>query len=137
MKYDYEKLLESARKKLPKSVLEKERFEIPKVMGHIQGNKTIITNFNQICSTLRREPQQLLKYLQRELATPASINGPRLILGRKISSSLINAKIEQYTNDFVICPECKKPDTKLIKENRIFFIKCMACGAKHPVKAKI
>lgn len=134
---DYKELLKKARAKLPKSVLTKERFEVPKVKGHIQGNKTIVTNFNQICAVLRREPEQLLKYLQRELATPASIDGPRLVLGRKISASLINEKIEQYANDFVLCKECKKPDTKLVKENRIFFLKCMACGAKHTVKAKI
>lgn len=137
MEYNYEKLLKKAKAELPTTTTVTERFEIPKVQGHIQGNKTIISNFNQICSTLRREPQHLLKYLQRELATPAQIDGPRLILGRKLLSTLINTKIEQYTNNFVICPECKKPDTKLIKEDRIYSIKCMACGAKHPVKAKI
>ena len=35
-----------------------------------------------------------------------------------------------------LCPECKKPDTKLEKEGRVIFIRCMACGAKHPVKSK-
>ena len=112
----------------------KERFEIPKAQGHVQGSKTIVTNFNQIVTILGREQQHLLKYLQRELATPASVDGPRLILNRKISSYLINLKIEQYVNTFVLCPDCKKPDTKLLKENKILFIKCMACGARHPVK---
>jgi translation initiation factor 2 subunit 2 len=137
MEYNYENLLKKAKASLPSTTTQTERFEIPKVQGHVQGNKTIISNFNQICSILRRDQQHLLKYLQRELATPAQIDGPRLILGRKLLSSLINQKIEQYTNNFVICPECKKPDTKLIKEDRIYFIKCMACGAKHPIKAKI
>ncbi len=137
MEYKYEDLLKKAKANLPTMTTATERFEIPKVQGHVQGNKTIISNFNQICSTLRRDPQHILKYLQRELATPAQIDGPRLILGRKLLSSLINQKIERYTNDFVICSECKKPDTKLIKEDRIYSIKCMACGAKHPVKAKI
>ena len=134
---DYEKLLETARSKLPEKVLSKERFEIPKVEGHVQGNKTIISNFIQICDDLRRSPAHLLKYLQRELATPASIDGPRLILGRKISSALINSKLERYVNEFVLCPECQKPDTNLTKENRVTIIKCMACGARHPVKTKI
>ena len=134
---DYETLLERACKKIPKSVLTKERFEIPKVKGHIEGNKTIISNFNQICDIVRREPNQILKYLQRELASPGSINGPRLILGRKIPSELVNSKIQRYVTEFVICEECKKPDTKLERENKILIKKCMACGARHPVKAKI
>lgn len=134
---DYEKLLDSAYKKLPKVDKVVERFEVPKALGHIQGNKTIITNFFKIADALRRDQQHLLKYLLRELATPGVIDGQRLILGRKISSKLINDKIEQYVNDFVLCPECKKPDTILKKEERVLTIKCMACGAKHTVKSKI
>jgi len=134
---DYEKSLDDAYKKLPKVTKAIERFEIPKVLGHIQGNKTVITNFFKIAGVLRRDPQHFLKYLLRELATPGIIDGQRLILGRKISSNLINTKVEQYANDFVLCSECKKPDTILKKEERVLTIKCMACGAKHTVKSKI
>ena len=134
---DYKNLLKKAKKDLPKELVKKERFELPKVKGHIEGNKTILVNFFEICSILHRDQSQLLKYLQRELATPANIDGKRLVLGRKISSGLINEKVEKYANEFVICEECGKPDTKLIKEDRILEKKCMACGAKHPVKSKI
>lgn len=133
----YQELLKRARTKLPESIFKHERFDIPKAKGHIQGNKTIIVNFNQVYSTFRRDQEQILKYLQRELATPAFIDGPRLVLGRKINASLINLKIEQYANEFVLCKECKKPDTKLVKEDKVLFLKCTACGAKHPIKSKI
>lgn len=134
---EYEKMLEKAKSQLGETTVTKERFEIPKVKGHLQGNKTVITNFNQIASILGREPAHLLKYLQRELATPANIDGPRLILGRRISATLINQKIESYSQTFVICPECKKPDTQLKKEDKILTLKCTACGAKRPIKSKI
>ncbi len=133
----YETLLDLAKSKLPEVTSTHERFEVPQVTGHIQGVKTVITNFAQICQALRRPPEQLLKYLQRELATPAEIDGPRLVLGRKISSAIINQKVAQYCADFVICKECKKPDTQLFKEDRVLFLKCSACGAKQPVRAKI
>ena len=134
---DYEKLLDDAYKKLPKVDKVVERFEIPPVLGHIQGNKTVVTNFFKIVGILRRDHNHLLKYLLRELATPGVIEGQRLVLGRKISSGLINNKVEQYANEFVLCPECKKPDTILKKEERVLTIKCMACGAKHTIKSKI
>jgi len=134
---NYEKLLERAKANLPEIKQTTERFELPKVTGHIQGNKTVISNFSMIAKTLNRDQNHLLKYLLKELASPGSIDGPRLILGRKISSSLINAKIEQYTNEFVLCPVCKKPDTILKKEERITMMKCTACGAKNPVRTKI
>jgi translation initiation factor 2 subunit 2 len=132
---EYEKLLDKARKELPESVLKAERFEIPKVKGHIQGNRTIISNFFQIADTFRREPEHLLKYILKELATPGELTKSALIMGTKISASRINEKIERYANEFVICSECKRPDTQLVREDKIVFIKCLACGAKHPVKA--
>ena len=134
---DYEAMLERAYEKLPKSVFIKERFEIPKVKGLIHGNKTIITNFKQIIDALRRPPEHLLKYLLKELASPGNLDGHRLILGRKISSAMISSKIESYANEFVLCPDCKKPDTTLKKEERVTTMKCMACGAKHPISYKI
>lgn len=133
----YDEMLEAAYSKLKTTVVEKKRFEIPTATGHVEGNKTIITNFSQICSTFNRPQEQLVKYLQRELATPAIIEGQRLKLGRKLSSALINEKIMMYCNDFVLCRECKKPDTTLLREDRVLFLKCTACGAKHPIKAKI
>jgi translation initiation factor 2 subunit 2 len=133
---NYEKLLNKARKELPESVLKVERFEIPKVRGHIQGNRTILSNFHQIAAVLRREPEHLLKFILKELATPGELKKNALIIGAKVSAAKINEKIEKYANIFVICPECKKPDTQFVKEDGVLFIKCLACGAKHPIKAK-
>ncbi len=134
---EYEKLLERAQEKLPKRIQSKERFELPKVTGHIEGNKTIITNFQQIVTALRRDAKHLLKYLLRELATPGIIVGQRLSLGRKISAKIINEKIKKYANEFVICKECSKPDTQIVKEGPVLMLKCTACGAKHPIKSKV
>jgi len=134
---DYEALLKEAKKQLPEIKESESRFEIPLVKGHIQGNKTIITNFQQIVDKLGRPKEQLLKFLQRELATPAVMEGPRLVLGRKIPSGLINKKVELYCKDFVLCKECKKPDTQIIKDGRVMLLKCTACGARHPIKSKI
>ena len=134
---DYEKLLESAYKDLKPVESKIDRFEIPKAEGHIEGNKTIITNFKQISSYMRREPEHFLKFLLRELATQGSVRGDHLILIRKISSKRVNEKIQEYSNEFVICKECGKPDTEITKQDRISFLHCLACGAKHPIRSKI
>jgi len=133
----YEELLEKVYKELPEVKTSSERFEMPKVQSIIQGNKTIISNFVKIVQTFRREIDHLQKYILRELATPGNLDGPRLILNRKISSVLINQKVEQYANTFVICKECGKPDTTLNKEGRFTYVKCQACGAKHYINSKI
>ena len=131
-------MLEDVRKNLPEAVFLKERFEIPKVLGHMQGNRTIISNFLQIASNLRRDVEHLLKYVLKELATPGEIKkSGALILGTKVPASRINEKIRQYANGFVLCFECGKPDTKIEREGDLSYMKCTACGAKNIVKAKI
>ncbi len=132
----YNKLLEQAYKQI-KPITHSERFEIPKIQGHAEGTKTILTNLQQIASYLRRDQNHLLKFLLKELATSGAIKNNRVILQRKISSAKINEKIQDYAKEFVICKECKKPDTELIKDKRFTFVHCLACGAKHSVRAKI
>ena len=130
-------MLKEARESLPESVFEKQRFEIPKIRGHIQGNKTILSNFLQIADALRREPAQLFKFILKELATPGEIkkNGSAII-GAKIPAFRLNEKIRQFAEEFVLCSECGKPDTKIEKEGAWSSLKCQACGAKHPLKIK-
>ncbi|MEM4152655.1 MAG: translation initiation factor IF-2 subunit beta [Candidatus Pacearchaeota archaeon] len=132
----YNELLEKLYKQV-KKVETTERFEVPKAEGMIEGSKTIITNFSQICSILRRKPEHVSKFLSRELAAQTIIEGERLIFNRKLTSSQINEKIQAYVKEFVLCPECGKPDTELVKEKNFMFLHCLACGAKHSVRAKI
>jgi translation initiation factor 2 subunit 2 len=134
---DYEKLLENAYEKIKKVEGSSERFEIPKIEGHFEGKKTILTNFFQIASHLRRNPEQFQKFILKELAASGQKEGDRLVLNIKVPSAKINQKVEQYVKEFVLCRECGKPDTEITKEDRISFIHCLACGAKHSVRSKI
>jgi translation initiation factor 2 subunit 2 len=134
---DYESMLDRGKEKLPENVVATERFTVPNVTGHLEGNKTVISNFSQIASILRRTPEHLLKYITRETAAKGEIRKQLLIFNTKIPSQKLNEKIQQYVDEFVICKECGKPDTKLSKEGIITFIRCQACGAKHSINSKI
>lgn len=135
---NYEKLLAEAYGKIKdNSSQNKERFEIPKVEGHFEGKKTVLTNFLQIASHIRRDPAHFQKFLLKSLAAPGQLENDRLILNIKVPSAKINQKIEDYVNEFVLCKECRKPDTELVREDRITFLHCLACGAKHSVRSKI
>ena len=131
---EYEKMLLEGRKRLPNEVSKKERFEVPKVKGHIQGNTTVISNFHQIVQDLGRSKEHVLKFLLKELATPGDVTKSALILRRKVSATSVNEKTQKYAKKFVICIVCGKPDTKIMKEGGVSFVRCMACGSKNPVK---
>ena len=59
---DYESMLSEGLEQLPASVKTKSRFEMPKVTGHVEGNKTIVSNFFQIAKALNVDSKHLMKY---------------------------------------------------------------------------
>ena len=134
---NYEKLLEEAYGKIKKTDSQHDRFEIPKIEGHFEGRKTILTNFYQIASYSRRKPEHFQKFMLKELAASGQKEGDRFVLNIKVPSPKINQKIKEYIDEFVLCRECKKPDTELIRKERINFVHCLACGAKHSVRSKL
>ena len=133
-KFNYNKLLDRARAKIPDKVMEKSRFEPPKPDSTIEGNRTFIKNWHQIVTALHRDERHLLKFLTKELATSADIEGQRAVFSGKHQKATLNDLLNRYLKDYVICPECGKPDTNIIKEDRINFLICEACGARTSVK---
>jgi translation initiation factor 2 subunit 2 len=130
---NYEELLEEAFKKIVKKET-KDRFQIPQIEGEMQGTRFIVRNFKKIADYLKRDPKHLAKYLMLSLATSGSIEGESLVLNTKVRRDIVQQKLEEYIRKYVFCKVCGEPDTKLIKEDRIYFIQCDACGARYAVK---
>lgn len=136
---EYEKLLDNLYASLPKKKESAnptgERFEVPAVEVFIAGTKTSIKNFDAITAKLRRKPEELAKFLYRELAAPGVVHAGQLVLQGKLSSRLINDKIAVYTSTHVICPQCRKPDTHIDASGRhLKTLICEACGARTPIR---
>ncbi len=129
---EYEEALERAFREI-KPIEVSERFEVQEAKGFVQGNKTIITNLFQIADYIKRPIEHLVKYLAKELGASFVIEGNRVILNRKLKMEKVNEKIQEYVKEYVICKQCKKPDTELIKQERFIFLHCMACGSRYSV----
>jgi len=129
---EYKKLLEAGMKRISKAESTR-RFEVPKSRVMISGSRTVFSNFYEIADALRRDPQHLLKFLLKELATSVDMRENKIVFVGKFSSGLVDKKVDNYVKSYVICPECGKPDTKLVKEGRDYFLVCEACGARQVV----
>jgi len=134
MEFDYNKLLNKARSQIPDVALKQERLELPRLQYGVIGMRTIIFNFKEIAETLNRDPQHLLKFMSGEMATAASTQGSRIIFQGKFPRETLERLMERYIENFVVCPICKRPDTKIVKEKRLSFLVCEACGAKSSIK---
>jgi translation initiation factor 2 subunit 2 len=131
---DYESLLKRARDNLPDNISDHQRFQVPEAEVIYEGKLTIIRNFQEICDILQRRPIHLLGYLLKELGTAGNMEGRRVIFKGRLMEARISDRIKEYTNIYVICSECWRPDTHLEKDGRTVVLKCMACGAHRPVR---
>lgn len=134
--YAYSKLLDRAREKIPSIVDSSERFQVPEVDLIYEGKTSIMRNFGDIVETINRDSDHFLKYLLRELGTAGSIDGKRVTFKGKVAPRQVEDRIKTYIEIYVICSECQRPDTKLIKEGRTLILECDACGAHRPVKVR-
>jgi translation initiation factor 2 subunit 2 len=133
---EYMSLLDRLQNKLG-NVVKKEvsRLEVPIPRVIWVGQRTIFRNFMDFPKALRRDPEKLLLYLNKELASAGYISGERVIfLGRKPVSSF-SGLIDRYVKDYVICPVCGSPDTRTEKIKKLGFMICEACGARSSIKS--
>jgi len=103
------------------------------VRGKRKG-KTVINNFIAIARAFNRDPPHLARFIFKESAKSGTIQGERLTIQGPMSYEELKRLLSLYEKEFVRCPVCGGPDTKLVKEKRFRFLLCEACGAKSSVR---
>jgi len=132
----YEDMLDKAYAKLHTAgKADAVRLDIPQIKGALSGNKTIISNLDVIAKAVRRDLQHVFKFFLRELATTGDLKGTEAIFVGKFRPDMLNNKVEKYIKEFVLCPQCGKPDTHLEKADAATLLICEACGAKESVRS--
>ena len=132
----YQALLARAHEKLPPVRTGGERFQVPEPDVMTDGKNTVIRNFQEITEVLRREPEHVIGFLAKEFGCPGVLDGPRGVLKSRVTKDLIAQRVRDYTAKYVICSECKRPDTHLEKDGRLTLLICEACGARRPVTVR-
>ena len=133
MSDEYFKLLDEAMEKIPKKSRSASRFELPSPDIAVAGNKTMFMNFLEIAEKFNRDPRHFLKFLSKEMATSGAPVGSRAVFQGRFPPVTIQRLVNIYANKYVICPICKSPDTKTVKEGQFHFLVCEACGAKSSI----
>jgi len=134
--FDYKNLLKRVIDHTPDREIEEDRFKLPNAEIFYEGNTTVIKNFDKISDAINREADLILKFLLGALGTAGEIVGSRVVFQGKIPAKNISDKIKEYIDTFVMCSECNRPDTHLVKQGRTTLIRCDACGAFRSVKSR-
>ncbi|UCF12083.1 MAG: translation initiation factor IF-2 subunit beta [Thermoplasmatales archaeon] len=126
---DYNKLLKKVQSITSTKSVDEDRFKVPKADIFYEGNTTVLRNFDKIIDTLNREANHLLKFFLGSIGTAGETSGGRIIFQGKIPARTIQDKLVEYVDTYVLCSECNRPDTHLVKKGRTILIRCDACGA--------
>lgn len=133
---EYLSLLDKARAQLPEVRASGERWSVPPAELIAEGRMTVLRNFREIVNEVRRDESHVSKYILQAIGTAGQVDGDRLIMTGRIEQSQVDGRLHDYVATFVRCAECGAPDTHLEKDGRIQVLKCDACGAHSPVKAR-
>lgn len=129
----YEDLLERGEKNTENKALAEGRFVVPSIKKFYEGKKTVLKNLGKIANKLSRKKGHLLKFFTRKLATNGELEGQRAVFTGRFSQKKLEETLDEYIEEYVICPKCGKPDTKLVEKGCHVLMKCMACGAETTV----
>lgn len=133
---DYMKGLERAMSRLPPSRGTEDRFVIPSPKIFYEGKTTVLENFATIADALNRDPDHLMKFILQEMGTAGKIEGQHAVFQGRFTEQNLERHIDSYVQEYVICSECHRPDTQLIRSDRVLTLKCEACGAHRPVRKR-
>ena len=100
----------------------------------VEGSQTILRNFAAIVDSMDRDPNHVYQYLVNELGTSGTREQVRVLFKGRIPPKRIKEKLVGYVKAYILCEQCRAPDTRFIKEDRTTLLKCQACGATRPVR---
>ncbi|MAD56567.1 MAG: translation initiation factor IF-2 subunit beta [Euryarchaeota archaeon] len=132
--FEYESLLEKARERIPENISQRSRWTMPEPEILIEGNQTILRNFAAIVDAMDRDVNHVYQFLINELGTSGTREQVRVLFKGRVPPKRIKEKIVSYVKSYILCGQCRSPDTRFIKEERTTLLKCQACGATRPVK---
>lgn len=105
---------------------------IPKVEGRGNGIKTVLVNVSDIGTSLNRDSSEITKFFGCELGaqTTMSIDEDRFIVNGAHNSQDLQNLMSRYIEMFVLCKNCRLPETHYKIKGDSISQKCVACGNK-------
>ncbi|KAK5950268.1 eukaryotic translation initiation factor 5 [Knufia fluminis] len=112
------------------------RYKMERIQSKIEGKgngiKTVVANLPSVAQSLARPPSYVIKYFGFELGAQTNTNpkDDRWIINGAHQSDKLQESLDGFINRFVLCKDCKNPETEfVIKDGRIL-LDCKACGQR-------
>ena len=115
------------------------RYKMPTVYGKIEGKgngiKTVIPNISDVGLSLHRDAGEVNKFFGCELGAQTTYNTEtdRAVVNGAHTDQVLQQMVHKYIELFVLCPNCRLPETEYKIKSGMIYHKCAACGNKDAV----
>ena len=103
-----------------------------KIEGKGNGIKTVVVNLSTVADNLARPPNYVIKYFGFELGAQTNIDpkDDRWIINGAHEASKLQDYLDGFIKKFVLCGDCKNPETVINIVNADIILDCKACGQR-------
>lgn len=119
------------------------RYKMEKLQSKIEGKgngiKTVVVNLNSVAQSLSRPPAYVIKYFGFELGAQANAKptDDRWIINGAHDASKLQDYLDGFISRFVLCKQCKNPETDVIIKDEKITLDCKACGQRGDVDPRL
>jgi len=111
------------------------RYKMPTVLGKIEGRgngiKTVIENVTEVAEALDRTPGEINKFFGCELGAQTSYSEEteKAVVNGAHTDHTLQDMMHRYIETFVLCPNCRLPESTYKIKNDLIYHRCAACGS--------
>lgn len=101
-----------------------------KVEGKGNGIKTVVVNLSNVAHQLARPPNYVIKFFGFELGAQTNMDpkDDRWIINGSHEAGKLQDYLDGFINKFVLCKDCKNPETVVNIKDQEILLDCKACG---------
>jgi Domain found in IF2B/IF5 len=95
----------------------------------------VIPNITDVANSLHRSPGEVNKFFGTELGAQSKYTpeNDKAVVNGAHTDAALQELMHRYIEKFVLCPNCRLPESEYKIKNECIFHRCKACGAKEMV----
>ena len=115
------------------------RYKMPRILAKVEGRgngiKTVLVNVTDLALSLNREAPEITKFFGCEIGsqTTFSADTNRAIVNGAHTAQDLQTHLCRYIENFVLCENCRLPETHYKIKAGLISQMCQACGHKSAV----
>jgi len=111
------------------------RYKVPQLVVKVETSKTVLINIEEICKSINRLTNTVLKFLSYELGVHSMYKHKLYSLNGHHNEPDLTRLLIKFIATYVKCNKCRNPETILCINGKkeVVFLDCTACGHIHNV----